>query len=310
MLVPSGLWRLGRAGYRRFDDLFHDGRQRFAAQCRAAGDQQWPVRRRHASTSATKHVQFQREMREDMARSGRRSASSPGKGAPFVRRFAIDPRGPAGGRHLAHAAEQAACRAACAAAPRRRRARRRRPRRAAAACRPSAPCTGSSSGSPSTQRQAVVAQRAEHAARPLRRADRRAEIHHRLGEIARPVGRHQRLDAGRGSPAWRAGSGVRDREEPRHHPLDIAVDHRRRPVEGDRRDRRRRVGADARQFAQAGLGVGKAAARQRRDERRRISSGCGRANSSRARPRPSSPLRSRRRRAPRPSATCRRISRK
>ena len=50
-----------------------------------------------------------------------------------------------------------------------------------------------------------------------------------------------------------SGSGVAMAKQPRHHPLDIAVDHGRRPVEGDRRDGRRRIGADAGQLAQSGL---------------------------------------------------------
>jgi hypothetical protein len=40
------------------------------------------------------------------------------------------------------------------------------------------------------------------------------------------------------------GQRVLDGVEPRHHPLDIAVHHRRRPVEGDRGDRGGRVGPD------------------------------------------------------------------
>ena len=51
-----------------------------------------------------------------------------------------------------------------------------------------------------------------------------------------------------------------DGEEPRHHPLDVAVHHHRRPVEGDRGDRRGGIGADPRQRPQARLGVGKPAA--------------------------------------------------
>ena len=48
-----------------------------------------------------------------------------------------------------------------------------------------------------------------------------------------------------------------DVEQARHHALDIAVDHRGGPVEGDRGDRGGRVGADAGQVAQAVLRVGK-----------------------------------------------------
>ena len=87
------------------------------------------------------------------------------------------------------------------------------------------PRIGRSSGSPRENGAAVLAHRAKHAARPLRRADRRAEIHHRLREVARPVGGDQLLQQ-------HAYLGLRirqrraDLEQPRHHALDIAVDHR------------------------------------------------------------------------------------
>ena len=57
-----------------------------------------------------------------------------------------------------------------------------------------------------------------------------------------------------------------DLEQARHHPLDIAVDDRSLPVEGDRGDRRRRIGADPGQAAQSVFGVRKPAARKRRDQ--------------------------------------------
>ena len=49
-------------------------------------------------------------------------------------------------------------------------------------CLGEAGCRGGAAGAP----------RAEDATRPARRADRRAEIHQRLGEIAGPLLRHQR----------------------------------------------------------------------------------------------------------------------
>ena len=51
-----------------------------------------------------------------------------------------------------------------------------------------------------------------------------------------------------------------DEEQPRNHALDIAVDRGGGAIKRDRRDRRRRVGADAGQAAQARLGVGEASA--------------------------------------------------
>ncbi len=106
---------------------------------------------------------------------------------------------------------------------------------------------------------ALTMQRAHQARRPLRRAHRGAEIHHRLGEVARPLRRRQH-----GGKTLQLALGGRqrclDREQPRHHPLDIAVDRRDlRPV-GDRRHRRRRIGTDARQRRQHRLVVGKSAA--------------------------------------------------
>ena len=47
---------------------------------------------------------------------------------------------------------------------------------------------------------------------------------------------------------------------PRHHALDIAVDRRRMCAEGDRRDGRRGIVADAGQRAQKRLGLGEATA--------------------------------------------------
>ncbi|ODR93757.1 hypothetical protein AUC69_04140 [Methyloceanibacter superfactus] len=50
------------------------------------------------------------------------------------------------------------------------------------------------------------------------------------------------------------------REQPRDHALDIAVDRGGARAEGDGRDGRRRIGADAGEFAQLGLGLRKGAA--------------------------------------------------
>jgi tripartite-type tricarboxylate transporter receptor subunit TctC len=86
--------------------------------------------------------------------------------------------------------------------------------------------------------------RAQDTARLLRRADRGAEVHQRLGEIARPPRRHQRLHA-RADVRLGGRQGGLDREQSRHHPLDIAVDRRGAGTEGDRGDGGRRVGTDA-----------------------------------------------------------------
>ena len=105
--------------------------------------------------------------------------------------------------------------------------------------------------------------RAQRASRPPRRADRGAEIHQGLREVARPVRRNERfgerLDG-------RLGGRQRllDEKETRDDPLDIAVDGGGRPVEGDGGDRRRRVGADAGQLAELRLRLRKAAAVQGR----------------------------------------------
>ena len=108
-----------------------------------------------------------------------------------------------------------------------------------------------------------VAARAGHASvhpgtdaagRLLRRADRCAEVHHRLGEIAGAALRHQRLGARADFGLGRRQFGL-DGVEPRDHPLDVAVDRHRAAVERDRRDRRRGIAADAGQRAQRLLGV-------------------------------------------------------
>ena len=78
-----------------------------------------------------------------------------------------------------------------------------------------------------------------------RGADRRAEVHHRLRVVARAAPRASVAAASARRRGFAAGSGVLDGEEPRHHPLDVAVDHHRRPVEGDGGDGGGGVGADA-----------------------------------------------------------------
>ncbi len=75
-------------------------------------------------------------------------------------------------------------------------------------------------------RRAIVHPGAERAGRLLRRADGGAEVHHRLREIAGARVRRERL---RQRADLRLGRRqlFLDREQPRHHPLDIAVDRHR-----------------------------------------------------------------------------------
>ncbi len=114
---------------------------------------------------------------------------------------------------------------------------------------------------------AGIAPGTEDAFGVLRRAQRSAEIHHRLRVVAGARCRRQR----RGQAAQRR-LGVRQRlgmrEEPRHDALDIAVDRRCRAVEGDCRHRRRGIVADPRQRAQRQLIVGKAPILPRRHDAR------------------------------------------
>ncbi|ENN89095.1 hypothetical protein RHSP_01265 [Rhizobium freirei PRF 81] len=108
------------------------------------------------------------------------------------------------------------------------------------------------------QRLTRSVERTEGTDRALRRADRRAEIHHRLGKVTRPVGRreprdfllHQRLGGGQGR---------RDRIEARNDTLDIAVHHGCLAIEGDRRNGGSRIIADTGERPQAVLGIGEAA---------------------------------------------------
>ena len=97
--------------------------------------------------------------------------------------------------------------------------------------------------------------RADQAARRRRRADRGAELHEALVEIAGlRVGierghqlaglRPQRLHALRRLHV------LVDREHAREHPRDVAVDERRALAVRDRGDRARRVGSDARHAAE------------------------------------------------------------
>ena len=107
--------------------------------------------------------------------------------------------------------------------------------------------------------RAIAGQRAAPAIRQPGRADGRAEIHRRLGIVARPpVGRELA-----GKPAengFRGGKRLLDREETRHDPFHVAVHGGRGAVERDRGDRGGGIGADAGKRAQSFLALGKPAA--------------------------------------------------
>ena len=111
----------------------------------------------------------------------------------------------------------------------------------------------------------------------FRPADRRAEVHHRLDEVARPVRRHHPQHNRSISLATAAS----DRLQPRDDALDIGVDRRRLLAEGNRGNRGRRVGADARQL-RSSAAVRESRRAPRPPARRR--SGCGRGRSSRGPP--------------------------
>ena len=109
---------------------------------------------------------------------------------------------------------------------------------------------------------AIFMERAQRTGRFLRRADRGAQIHQRLRAVAGARGARGAEQRRRQLLDQRLGLRQRllDREQPRHHALDIAVDRHGPAAERDRGDRGRGVGPDPRQRAQAFLGIGKRAA--------------------------------------------------
>ena len=112
-------------------------------------------------------------------------------------------------------------------------------------------------------RRAVALQRAHQARGPLGRAQAGAEVHQRLREIARALGRRQRARQAPDLAAWRPAAAVftaNSRATTRSMLPSTGVAAR---AEGDGRDRRRRVGADARQLAQLLLRLREAAAEAR-----------------------------------------------
>ena len=163
-------------------------------------------------------------MREDM-RDAARAPPVGGKRARRRRRVAIDARGPVGGRHLGSCRRAAPFRRACAAgsAPSPRTATKAAPTRCGLSVFGAA--YRKQFGIAEPQRARSRRERAEHAARPLRRADRRAEIHHGLREIAGPCRPAPVVSTIARISRLASGSGVRCFEQPRRSPAR----HCRRP---------------------------------------------------------------------------------
>ena len=101
---------------------------------------------------------------------------------------------------------------------------------------------------------AVRLQGAGAAIRGSRPADRRAQVHHRLGEIAGAICRESCASSSSRMARLALGDRRLDPVQAGDHALDIGVDHQRSAAEGDRRDGRRRIGADAGKRSQLGLG--------------------------------------------------------
>ncbi len=207
MLPINGVGVCVAAGYGSFDCLFHDGRQRLAGDC----GRRRPAmagRRRVIADIGTEDREIEREMREDMgdaageAASRRQRAAASAPTAPSWRAVqsvvgtsVMPPSRPLSARLRSSMAPSP--RTATKAAPTRcgLSALGALDREAFGIAEPQSPRNRRCSGQSMQRRLA-------------RRADRRAQIHHRLGEIARPRCRHQRLDDARGSRGLAAGSGV------------------------------------------------------------------------------------------------------
>ncbi len=204
----------------------------------------------------------------------------PGDGRMGNSRRAIGADRPVGGRNAGHRCPTGPRPGAFAGKPRRLRCAAHRPRPCAAASSPSSACADSAPRTPAFADRQDGAQRAQRAGRIARRADRRAQIHHRLREVAGAPGRQdRRLPRCAPSPCP-AASVSSMRQQPRHHALDIAVHHGNRFVEGDSRDRRAGIGADPGQRLQVSGGLREIAGMARTRLPRRISSNCAPANNS------------------------------
>ena len=162
-------------------------------------------------------------------------------------------------RHLDHAAEQALLRAAAQQHRAVRRGSARTRRRSAAAAPASRPRAGRSSAMPGRGGGAA----ARHG-QSTQRGRRGVQIvaPRSISAWAKSPARRSGTSAAASARrrGFAAGSGFAHGVEPRDDPLDIAVDRRGRPIEGDRGDRRRGVVADPGQRAQRRRVVGKLAA--------------------------------------------------
>ena len=108
-------------------------------------------------------------------------------------------------------------------------------------------------GGAGSECRAILGERARSAIRVARATDGRADIHQRLGEIAGPSAAARARAPPTRSRAFAWAIGASKREKPRENPGDIAVDRQGLAAKGDRRDRRRGIGADAGQGAQFGF---------------------------------------------------------
>ncbi len=213
---------------------------------------------------------------------------------------------PRGGRDLDHAAKQTLLRTAAQQHRIRRRVSARRRRRNGPAVPVFLPAPAALSTDPLATAGTRAAPRTEYTARPARRADHRAEIHHRLSEVARPLRRDQRCSE-RSQTRLRRRQRLVDRIEAGDHSLDIAVDgsiraDRRRSRRSPPRCSRRSRGARATRPVRSGM--------RRRSARRhsgRRHADCALARNSRAPATCAGSRRARPRRAPKCRATAPRI---
>ena len=243
------------------DRLAHHARQRDALDLLLRRPEAALVHRRPSGKAHDIDVQAKREMGEGLLHQPRRQTPRRRERRRAGRFIGRKINGPGRARQFDRAAQQPFGRAGAQqnAAVRRLREERRapalRPRLARALAGPALRLTGCSA-------VAVRLQGTGWAIRAARRADRRADVHQRLREVARPVSRGQGRGGG-GDGAAGLGDRRVDGAQPRHDARDIAVHRRSAPVERDRGDRRRGIGADSGQRAQLRLALREGAAAPR-----------------------------------------------